>query len=64
MRGDVAAQAISAAELAAIAEEQGFDLFTGIGHMFRGAARAFPTHDADALPELLDEVRSVRAGGR
>jgi predicted ATPase/class 3 adenylate cyclase len=65
MRGDVAAQATSAAELAAIAEEQGFDLFTGIGHMFRAAARAFATRDAEALPELVEgALTAARTGMR
>jgi tetratricopeptide (TPR) repeat protein len=63
MRGDVAAQATSAAELAAIAEEQGFDLFTGIGHMFRGAARAFATRDAEALPEMVDGAVAAAGTG-
>jgi predicted ATPase len=65
MRGDVAAQATAAAELTAIAEEQGFDLFTGIGHMCRAAARALATHDSDALPELVEgALLAARTGMR
>ena len=65
MRGDVAAQATAAAELAAIAEEQGFDLFTGIGHMCLAAARALATRDAEALPELVEgALMAARTGMR
>jgi predicted ATPase/class 3 adenylate cyclase len=65
MRGDLAAQAATAAELAAIAEEQGFDLFTGIGHLCRAAARAIATRDAEALSEMVEgALIAARTGMR
>lgn len=63
LRGDVAAQETSASALTAISEEQGFDLFIGIGRMFRAAARASATHDPETLPELVEGAMTAAETG-
>lgn len=51
-RGDPEAQVLTAAQVLALAEEQEFELFVGLGKMFRAAGRAVMTGNA----EYLDEV--------
>ena len=54
MHDDLEAERTAAAELVAVSEEQGFDLFTGIGRMCRGAARAIIDLDEEALAEIVE----------
>jgi class 3 adenylate cyclase/tetratricopeptide (TPR) repeat protein len=54
MRGDLEAERSAADQLVAVSEEQGFDLFTGIGRMCRGAARAMIERDEEALAEIVE----------
>jgi tetratricopeptide (TPR) repeat protein len=54
MRDDLEAERTAAAELVAVSEEQGFDLFTGIGRMCRGASQAIIERDEGTLAEIVD----------
>lgn len=54
MRGDAPAQSAVATELVAISEEQGFDLFNGIGRMCRAASRAVIDHDPAAISDMIE----------
>jgi predicted ATPase len=54
MHDDLEAERKAATELVAVSEEQGFDLFTGIGRMCRGAARAMIERDEEALAEIVE----------
>src|SRR5204862_4372911 len=60
LRGDLAAQRATAEAVLEISEEQGFDLWTGLGRVYRAAERAVRTGDPASLPELLEG--SVVAG--
>lgn len=54
MRGEAREQGAVATELVAISEEQGFDLFTGIGRMCRAASRAMIDRDPAAIGEMIE----------
>jgi hypothetical protein len=65
MRGDERAQSAVATELVAISEEQGFDLFTGIGRMCRAATQATIDHDPAAIQEMIEGgMIAARTGTR
>lgn len=63
LRGDVGAQETAASALTAISEEQGFDLFIGIGRMYRAAARASATRDPETIPELVEGAMTAAETG-
>jgi len=54
MRGDLEALETAADELTAISEEQGFDLFLGMGRMSGAAARALSSGDAASIPDMIE----------
>jgi tetratricopeptide (TPR) repeat protein len=54
LRGDTDAQGEVSSQLVAVSEEQGFDIFTGIGHIYRAGARAVTEKDPTAIPEMIE----------
>jgi tetratricopeptide (TPR) repeat protein len=65
LRGDLEALETAADELVAISEEQGFDLFLGMGRMSGAAARALSTGDPVAIPEMIEGAAiSAQTGTR
>jgi class 3 adenylate cyclase/tetratricopeptide (TPR) repeat protein len=54
VRGDADGQRETAARVIAIAEEQGFDLWTGIGHVYSATERAIRTGEESAIPEIIE----------
>jgi tetratricopeptide (TPR) repeat protein len=64
MRGEPEAQAALAEQVIAIAEEQAFTDFVGIGRMLRASARAAAGDDAGALAEFLDGMTLAASTGR
>ena len=65
MCGDIGDQKAAAGELVAVSEEQGFDLFTGAGHIYRGAAARDADRDPDAMSEVLEGAMvAARTGMR
>jgi class 3 adenylate cyclase/predicted ATPase len=54
IREDWARLAATAESLTALSEEQGFDLWTGLGHVYLGLARATRTGDPAGLHEVLE----------
>jgi tetratricopeptide (TPR) repeat protein len=62
-RGDESAQGSTAARVVAIAEEHEFELFVGLGRMFRAAARVFTSHDQADLQDLYEGSTIAAATG-
>jgi class 3 adenylate cyclase/predicted ATPase len=62
-RGDESAQESTAARVVAIAEEHEFELFVGLGRMFRAAARAFRSQDQPELQDLYEGSAIAAATG-
>jgi class 3 adenylate cyclase/tetratricopeptide (TPR) repeat protein len=54
LTGDTEAQGKVADQLLAVSEEQGFDIFTGIGHLCSAGARAVAEGDPTAIPEMVE----------
>jgi tetratricopeptide (TPR) repeat protein len=54
LRGDLAAQEETGKQIEAIASEQAFDFWTGIGRIFHWGARAITSRNPSAIPELID----------
>jgi len=63
LRGDAAAQETAAAAMTAVSEEQGFDLFIGVGRMFRAAAQARASGDPETIPELVEAAMKAAETG-
>jgi class 3 adenylate cyclase/tetratricopeptide (TPR) repeat protein len=63
LRGDTAAQETAAAAMTAVSEEQGFDLFIGVGRMFRAAAQACASRDPETIPELVEGAMKAAETG-
>jgi class 3 adenylate cyclase/tetratricopeptide (TPR) repeat protein len=54
LRGDLEAQRATAEATLGVSEEQGFDLWIGLGRVYRAAAEVVSSGEAGALPELLE----------
>jgi class 3 adenylate cyclase/predicted ATPase len=54
VRGDRPAQRATADAVLAISEEQGFDFWTGLGRVYRGAERAVVAGEREAIPEIIE----------
>jgi class 3 adenylate cyclase/tetratricopeptide (TPR) repeat protein len=64
-RGDADAERAAAERLAAVAEEQDFEFWLGLGRLFVAATRARATGDPATLEDLLEGAAlAVRSGSR
>jgi predicted ATPase len=63
VRGDAEAQRESSQAVLAIAEEQGFEYWTGLGHVFLGNELALRTGDPAALPPIINGSMVAGATG-